>query len=178
GRDGVDADCFLFYSWADVIQLERMVGRDDSGSSQQRHIRRMYDFAESGLCRHQAIAGYFGERIDPCGSSCDWCTDLGADLHELATPRITKPSTPRPEPQELPAGAQDLFEELRVLRKRLAGERSVPAYVVFNDATLREMATALPSDREELLEINGVGSKKIETYGDDFLAVIRTWLDS
>lgn len=178
GRDGVDSDCFLFYSWADVIQLERMVSGSDSESSQRKHIRRMYDFAESEMCRHQAIAGYFDERIDPCGTSCDWCADLGGDLHESATPRITKPARERPEPQELPAGAQDLFEELRALRRRLANERQVPAYVVFNDATLREMATVLPSDREELLAINGVGAKKIETYGDEFLAAIATWLDS
>jgi len=174
GRDGVDADCFLFYSWADVIQLERMVSGSESESSQRKHVRRMYDYAESGQCRHAAIAGYFGERIEPCVTSCDWCTDLGSDLHVTPTPRSSKPQAPVQ--QELPAGAQDLFEELRALRRRLASERQLPAYMVFNDATLREMATALPSNREELLAINGVGAKKIETYGDEFLEAIRAWL--
>ncbi|MFV1998964.1 MAG: ATP-dependent DNA helicase RecQ, partial [Acidimicrobiia bacterium] len=47
GRDGLDSDCYLFYSWADVIQLERMVSGSDDNSSQRQHIRRMYDFAES-----------------------------------------------------------------------------------------------------------------------------------
>ncbi len=179
GRDGVDSDCFLFYSWADVIQLERMVSRDDSGSSQQRHIRRMYDFAEADACRHQAIAGYFGEHTDPCGSSCDWCADLGGDLHSTPAPRVTKtPRVPTIQHQELSEGAQELFDELRVLRKQLASERQVPAYIVFNDATLRDMATVLPSDREELLAINGVGAKKIDSYGDEFLAAIATWLAS
>ena len=179
GRDGVDSDCFLFYSWADVIQLERMVSRDDSGSSQKRHIRRMYDFAEADACRHQAIAGYFGEHTEPCGSSCDWCSDLGGDLHSTPLPPVTKtPRSPTIQHQELSEGAQELFEELRVLRKQLASERKVPAYIVFNDATLRDMATALPADREELLAINGVGAKKIDSYGDEFLAAIATWLAS
>jgi ATP-dependent DNA helicase RecQ len=51
----------------------------------------------------------------------------------------------------------------------------VPAYVVFSDATLREMANALPSNDQELLAVNGVGAKKLETYGDTFLSVIDAW---
>ena len=58
---------------------------------------------------------------------------------------------------------------------RLARERDVPAYIVFSDATLREIAATMPADRHELLAISGVGAKKIETYGDDFLGAIRAW---
>lgn len=76
---------------------------------------------------------------------------------------------------ELPDGADDLFEELRSLRMQLARERDVPAYIVFNDATLREMAATMPSNHEELLAISGVGAKKIDTYGDEFLGAIRAW---
>jgi ATP-dependent DNA helicase RecQ len=91
GRDGLDSDCYLFYSWADVIQLERMVSGSDSESAQRNHIRRMYDFAESQRCRHGAIASYFGEQIDACESSCDWCTEFGMDLQAVATPRRSRP---------------------------------------------------------------------------------------
>ena len=172
GRDGLDSDCYLFYSWADVIQLERMVSGSDSESSQRNHIRRMYDFAESQRCRHAAIASYFGEKIDACESSCDWCTEFGLDLRAVVTPRATRT---RREPVELPEGADELFEELRSLRMQLARERDVPAYVVFNDATLLDMAATMPSNRQELLAISGVGAKKIETYGDEFLGAIREW---
>ncbi len=172
GRDGVDSDCYLFYSWADVIQLERMVSGSENESSQQGHIRRMYDFAESGRCRHGALASYFGEQIDACEISCDWCTDLGTDLHSVATPKAPRASR---EQLELTDGANELFEELRSLRMQLARERDVPAYIVFNDATLREMAATMPSNHQELLAISGVGAKKIETYGDDFLGAIRAW---
>jgi ATP-dependent DNA helicase RecQ len=172
GRDGLDSDCYLFYSWADVIQLERMVSGSDNESSQQSHIRRMYAFAESERCRHGALASYFGEQMGECGSSCDWCTDLEAGLDAIKVPRAPRVSR---EQRELPEGADELFEELRSLRMQLARERDVPAYIVFNDATLRDMAATMPSNHQELLAINGVGEKKIETYGDDFLGAIRAW---
>ena len=169
GRDGLDADCFLFYSWADVIQLERMVSGGDNTRSQVEHIRRMYDFAEAERCRHQALASYFGERMEICETSCDFCADLGVDLRSMATPRSSSRSaaTVTLEPE-----AQDLFEELRVLRKQLADERQVPAYVVFSDATLREMAQTRPETSSEFLALGGVGAKKLESYGEVFLAAI------
>lgn len=58
---------------------------------------------------------------------------------------------------------------------RLARERDVPAYIVFNDATLLDMAATMPSNHRELLAISGVGEKKIATYGDEFLGAIRAW---
>jgi len=172
GRDGVDSDCYLFYSWADVIQLERMVSGSDTETSQKSHIRRMYDFAESERCKHRALASYFGEQIEDCEGSCDWCVDLEANLDLVATPRAPKASSGQ---IELSDGADELFEELRSLRMQLARERDLPAYMVFNDATLREMASTMPSDHRELLAISGVGAKKIDTYGDDFLGAIRAW---
>ncbi len=65
-----------------------------------------------------------------------------------------------------------LFEELRALRKRLADEQNVPAYVVFSDATLAEMAARRPGTYAELLEVSGVGQTKLERYGDVFLEAI------
>ena len=172
GRDGLDADCYLFYSWADVVQLERMVPNDDA--IQQRHIRLMYDYSETAKCRHQGLARYFGESIDRCGTSCDVCTELDVDLHSRTTPKPSQGG----EPVVMSEEANDLFEELRVLRRRLADERSVPAYVVFSDATLAEMARLQPTTQAQFLSISGVGAKKLETYGDDFLEVITAWASS
>ena len=67
---------------------------------------------------------------------------------------------------------EELFERLRVLRKRLADEQRVPAYVVFSDAALAEMAAREPATHAELLEVNGVGQAKLERYGDAFLEAI------
>jgi ATP-dependent DNA helicase RecQ len=66
-----------------------------------------------------------------------------------------------------------LFEALRELRRDLAADAQLPPYVIFHDVTLREMAAARPTSRAELANVNGVGSRKLEAYGDAFLAVIR-----
>jgi ATP-dependent DNA helicase RecQ len=71
---------------------------------------------------------------------------------------------------------EDLFERLRQLRKRLADERSVPAYIVFSDVTLRQMAHHYPVNGEQLARINGVGEKKLNEFGDVFLAEIAAHL--
>jgi len=68
--------------------------------------------------------------------------------------------------------ADPLFDALRDLRRELAKEQGVPPYVVFHDATLREMAAAKPNDRQAMSEITGVGARKLDAFGDAFLAVI------
>jgi ATP-dependent DNA helicase RecQ len=65
-----------------------------------------------------------------------------------------------------------LFERLRALRKRLASEQGVPAYVVFSDATLAAMAALRPTTPEELRQVSGVGQLKLARYGDAFLRVL------
>jgi ATP-dependent DNA helicase RecQ len=66
-----------------------------------------------------------------------------------------------------------LFEALRALRRDLAAEAGVPPYVIFHDSTLREMAAARPASLAALGEIGGVGTRKLEAWGEAFLAVIR-----
>jgi ATP-dependent DNA helicase RecQ len=68
-----------------------------------------------------------------------------------------------------------LFEELRAVRRRLAAERSVPAYIVFGDAALRDMARKRPSTPAAFLRVIGVGEKKLEQYGETMLSVIRQY---
>ena len=67
----------------------------------------------------------------------------------------------------------DLFQELSGLRRRIAAEQGVPPYVVFKDATLREMAEKRPADLAALGAVGGVGAAKLEKYGGRFLAAIR-----
>ena len=71
-----------------------------------------------------------------------------------------------------PAG-DPLFEALRALRRDLAAEAGLPPYVIFHDSTLREMAETRPASLAALGELGGVGSRKLEAYGDAFLSVIR-----
>ena len=68
---------------------------------------------------------------------------------------------------------QALFDKLRALRKSIADEDAVPPYVIFHDKTLAEMVAVLPASLSEMAEISGIGEKKLEKYGDEFLHVIR-----
>jgi ATP-dependent DNA helicase RecQ len=68
---------------------------------------------------------------------------------------------------------QGLWNALRACRKRLAEEHGVPPYVIFHDATLREMLEFRPTTASQLLSITGVGQSKLERFGDEFLEVIR-----
>ena len=78
-----------------------------------------------------------------------------------------------PDTERLPREGDDAaFERLRALRKRLADEQGVPAYIVFSDATLRDMVARRPRDLKQFLEVDGVGERKRERYGDAFLEVL------
>jgi len=70
---------------------------------------------------------------------------------------------------------QELFEELRALRRRLADERNVPPYVVFSDVTLREMASKRPGDEHAMLAVRGVGQRKLTEFGPAFLEAILAY---
>ncbi len=71
----------------------------------------------------------------------------------------------------------ELFEILRTKRWNLAEERGIPAYIIFSDKSLMEMAAYLPTDKISLLNINGVGMKKYESYGKIFLNIIKMYRD-
>ena len=83
----------------------------------------------------------------------------------LATP---KPATPD----------SDLLTALKALRFRLAKEANVPAYIIFSNATLSDMAAKAPTTKEAFLTVTGVGQFKATQYGDIFLAEIRNYLNS
>jgi ATP-dependent DNA helicase RecQ len=169
GRDGVDSDCILFYSWADVLNLERMMGDGEVGDAHRRQIRAMFDWADRSSCRHQTLARYFGEELERCDTSCDICS--GSDLLAGLTAK-PKAASPSPTAPDEPRGSP-LFEDLKALRRQLANAKGVPAYIVFSDASLLEMSVARPQTEAELLNVGGVGPKKLESYGEAFLEVLR-----
>ena len=68
---------------------------------------------------------------------------------------------------------QQLFEELRTVRKEIAKEKGMPAYIIFHDATLKEMSVRKPKDGEEMMQIQGLGEAKFRNFGQQFLDVIR-----
>jgi ATP-dependent DNA helicase RecQ len=74
---------------------------------------------------------------------------------------------------DLDAEEQTIFERLRTWRMGAAREHNVPAYVIFVDATLREIAKAKPTSLDDLRGVSGVGEKKLASYGDDIVRLIK-----
>jgi ATP-dependent DNA helicase RecQ len=179
GRDGLASDCVLFYSWADVLSYDRF-GDDVDGAVAERQraqVREMFRLAAARACRHQAVTRYLGERRDACETSCDVCGsfDVLGDA-VAAVPVVPRSRRARlaaaPASDDLDAELGNLYLALKALRKTIADARAVPAYIVFSDATLVQMAERRPRTEAELLEIPGVGPKKVELYGAQFLALL------
>jgi len=87
---------------------------------------------------------------------------------------ITVPPKRRRERDRAAGPADPLFDALREVRRSLAAEAGVPAYVIFHDSTLREIAAARPASLSELAQVNGVGRNKLERYGEAMLAAVAS----
>ncbi|MBL7861565.1 MAG: DNA helicase RecQ [Cyclobacteriaceae bacterium] len=72
---------------------------------------------------------------------------------------------------------EKLFEMLKALRKKVAKEKDLPPYVIFQDPSLEEMATTYPTTKEELASVNGVGMGKVNKFGKEFLDLIQTYVE-
>jgi ATP-dependent DNA helicase RecQ len=72
---------------------------------------------------------------------------------------------------------QVLFELLKALRKKVAKEKNLPPYVIFQDPSMEEMATTYPTSREELAQINGVGMGKVAKFGKPFIDLIAKYVE-
>ncbi len=93
---------------------------------------------------------------------------------EIAVPPKTVRQKRRDQGIANPVG-DPLFDALRSCRRDLAAETGVPPYVIFHDSTLREIAAARPASREALARLSGIGARKLDAYGDAFLAVVRQY---
>jgi ATP-dependent DNA helicase RecQ len=91
------------------------------------------------------------------------------DAKDAAAPR----KKARGPAAQVPEEHLGLWEALRECRRVLAAELGLPPYVIFHDATLRDMVAQRPADRDALLRVHGVGQAKLDRYGDRFLAVLR-----
>jgi ATP-dependent DNA helicase RecQ len=283
GRDGLPADCYLFYSGADYRTWEYMLRDTPERAVYLEKLGAMYNFCVRPECRHRFLVRYFGQEYagDGCGA-CDFClgevemvaeplivgqkvlscvarvqerfgaghiadilqgsrtaviarwkhdtlstfgllkdetkvfirfmieqligqgflrrdsgdgpfsrlviTDAGRRLlRGEAVPQLAKPVVPakkkeidrkrRAKRAEEWAGVDEqLFEMLRATRAALARDKGVPAYIVFSDKTLRDMALRKPATPEAFAEVFGVGAAKQKEYGAAFTAAIREYL--
>jgi len=93
------------------------------------------------------------------------------ELRKDNTEKVKKKKSPK-SVAVIPEGEQDFWEALKALRKQLANEYSIPPFTVFHDSTMKEMISQCPKNRDELLNISGVGLSKLDKYGEQFLAII------
>ena len=273
GRDGLQSDALLFYSYADVMKLQRFVeveGNQQQSDIMLRKLQEMATFGELRTCRRKYLLNYFGEEAPDQCDSCDVCqTDYqkfdgtiiaqkalsavarlderfgityvidflrgsqsekiwdqhkelktygaGADLSKkdwrrylddlLHLDYLRKDDGKFPvlkltekswsvlrgeervmlvesvsEREEVTgSGAtpveEELISRLKTRRLQLAREENVPAYVIFSDATLHELATYLPQTLEDLPRISGFGEVKVDKYGAHFLEVVRDYTE-
>ncbi|MDB9953252.1 DNA helicase RecQ [Porticoccaceae bacterium] len=120
------------------------------------------------------IEGYSALQLtDLCRPVLKGEQSLHLRIEEIKAPSAKKAGSKSARKSQILPEDQELWDELRECRKMLAEEHNVPPYVIFHDATLKEMLDTLPTSLEEMLFITGVGESKLEKYGDDFLQILR-----
>lgn len=173
GRDGETSWCVLFYSAGDAVNHQVHAEEHDDPEIRDvalKQIEEMTSFAESSGCRRKRLLAYFGERFnEPNCGGCDNC-HAGTKARGAAK----RDADARAEPSL----DGNLFERLKALRKRLAEERNVPAFVIFHDSVLKSMSHDLPEDGPALARIKGIGQRKLQGHGMAFLREIRDYLAS
>lgn len=272
GRDGTAAEALLFYSYADIIQLERFMLGAANEEMQRSKMDRMKQFTEATSCRRRILLNYFGEisendckHCDVChnppsfkdgtllaqkalstiyrvkgkeginaiidilrgaknqhtlennyanlstygiGKDVSWrdwqhyiiqfinqglCTiafhrDNHLELTRLAHAvlfnglniKVTEPiakeeKTPVPVKESVKKSYDEvLFEKLKEVRLEISKEQNLrPVYLIFNDASLKDMAAKKPTTTSEFLEISGVGQHKLKVFGSQFIEEIN-----
>jgi ATP-dependent DNA helicase RecQ len=274
GRDGDHADVVMLFGAQDMIQQKRFIEMNDDENYKAHLLQKLgavHRYASSETCRHQQLAEYFGDRIDPCETHCDNCLEPEYDKRDITTEAqmllscvyrtgqrfgksylvdvlrgsreqkilanghdeltvygvgeamnkkqwlviidrmlelgtvdvnehhglfltqtglsvlkgeekvliradrldVRAKTVKKAAPESFDYDAE-LYETLRALRFELAQEHGVPPYIVFGDKTLKEMAARRPQNKEQMLDVNGIGEVKFERYGAPFLSLLQT----
>jgi ATP-dependent DNA helicase RecQ len=97
--------------------------------------------------------------------------------HDPAANRVRKKPKASSVAESLSDQSQAQFQALKELRRQIATERGVPPYVIFHDSTLLQMVAEMPETPEQMLELSGVGQKKVEQYGARFLEQLHAGAD-
>jgi ATP-dependent DNA helicase RecQ len=152
---------------------DRLDGYGSGRSHKKEEWRSLiHQLVAGGLLIHD-VAGYGGLSLSPEGELL-----LGGKRRFMARQhRPTRKERRAAEAAELPEARMDLFVALKQLRLAMAKDRGVPAYLVFPDRTLQEMARKAPRDLESFAAINGVGATKLKEFGPIFIATIKAYRD-
>lgn len=165
GRDGLPSTCLFFYSGGDRWKREYFIQQMEDEQEQARartQLTHMLQFAETAECRCKFLVEYFGEAWEQkvC-KNCDICLAKQSRVTVIpSNKKIVREYDPH------------LFEELRALRRRLSERQRVPAFMIFADRSLKDMALHLPQDMPSFRAMHGVGPEKERLFGKLFLEAI------
>ncbi len=181
GRDGEAADAHMIFGMQDVVMRRKFIDQEEGDERQSKlqhqRLRHLVNFAQAGTCRRQILLQYFGETTEPC-NNCDAC--LGYISFDQTSERKTKKIIRHErlvEPtKDFDPRLESLLVNLKALRMKLAKSRGVPAYVIFSDKSLIDMAVRIPLTRWDFGEVHGVGEAKQQQFGNIFLEEITQFV--
>lgn len=175
GRDGLPAECVMLYGYFDKYKHEFFINQiEDPVIKNTKTIKmeQVINYCEKQTCRRKYLLNYFGESYNEKNcNGCDNCVPEKRESYYSEKFFINKHLN-----KMLRSDLQydtKLFEKLRHLRKKIADENNVPPYIVFSDISIQEMAYYFPTGKEDFLNIQGIGQKKLEKFGDNFMEVIK-----
>ena len=171
GRDGLPADCLLFFARKDINTAVYLITQSDNYEEVRRNRRlldKMEQYCTTKSCLRNYMLEYFGEKT---GNKCENCgncsskTSVTGDVHNIQ--KISRNS------MQKYAFSSQLFEKLKALRLEISKQEKMPAFTIFSDATLVDMCQKHPTTPDELLDVSGIGQIKLQRYGERFLDVLR-----
>ncbi|HEY4513237.1 MAG TPA: RecQ family ATP-dependent DNA helicase [Candidatus Paceibacterota bacterium] len=180
GRDGLPAQCVLFFSYADKFKHDYFI-QDIADAAEQKktqeNLEYVLRYGNLQGCRRRFLLRYFNEEYKEanCGN-CDRCVAQTPLETYRVNLKVVRPRTYIS--SENKAYDSILFEELRKIRTQEASKLKLPPYMIFGDKALREMATHFPRTREAFLEISGVGDRKLLQFGGKFMSVINQYVET
>ena len=181
GRDGQPAECLLFYTkgvWHTQQFFIRQIQDEDERRQRTNRLRTMMSFSEQSSCRWARILQYFGEQpaTDHCGH-CDNCLGEADVVPEVLQIPVAPNEPPDPPgldgPRPLAASEEALYEALRKRRTALASQHAVAPFIVCGNRELAELARRRPRSKDAMLGVSGFGKRRVDSYGDAFIEVIR-----
>ena len=185
GRDGEEAECVLFFSKQDIMinkfLLQNKASAGDVASdmqktaNDQRKLQQMINYCETDKCLREFILSYFGDTTPCICNKCSNCVVVEDEEEEtyVETGKKRKKAAQLAGLNELGVA---LFEKLRSVRTELAAEKSVPPYIICSDKTLKDMCAKLPRDKEQLVDVYGMGEQKIQNYGEAFVTAVNSFV--
>lgn len=188
GRDGMPADCFLFWQKKDGGLHAHFIGQiADAGEKERawQRYREVRDFVNSKECRQRCLCQHFGEspKWEKCGQ-CDVCAGaphwIEAAMQTLKGKRpslpagLAKQSERGSSSASATAGANlELKEYMREWRRNVSRQKGIAAFVIMHDTTMEQLCSAKPSSLSELRRVPGFGEKKTKMYGEEILAALE-----